>query len=62
VTTGGDNSPTGIDGWVTYQLSPIAGFPTKDGNLQFFVKAYRKGDPELGGISASRLVQMGINY
>lgn len=62
VTTGGDNLPTGIDGWVTYQLSPIAGFPTKDGNLQFFVKAYRKGDPELGGISASRLVQMGLNF
>jgi hypothetical protein len=60
VTTGGDNSPTGIDGWVTYQLTPIAGFPTTSGNLQFFVKAYRVGDPTLGGISASRLVQLGI--
>lgn len=60
VTTGGDLSPTGIDGWVTYQLTPIAGFPTKSGNLQFFVKAYRLGDPTLGGISASRLVQLGI--
>lgn len=59
VTTGGDNSPTSIDGWVTYTLQPIAGFPTTSGNLQFFVKAYRKGDPELGGISASRLVQVG---
>ncbi len=62
VTTGGDNSLTAVEGWVQYQLSPIAGFPTKDGNLQFFVKAYRKGDPELGGISASRLVQMGLDF
>jgi hypothetical protein len=62
VTTGGDHSPTAVDGWVTYELSPIAGFPAKSGNLQFFVKAYRQGDPTLGGISASRLVQLGIDY
>lgn len=59
VTSGGDNLPTGIDGWVTYQLVPRANFPIANGNVQFFVKAYRKGDPTLGGISASRLVQVG---
>jgi hypothetical protein len=26
--------------------------------VQFFVKAYRRGDPELGGIAGYRLVQV----
>lgn len=59
LTTGGDNSPTGIDGWVQYTLLPRADFPLRTGfNVQFFVRAYRVGDPGLAGISASRLVQV----
>jgi hypothetical protein len=59
-TTGGDRSPTGSDGWVTYQLQPLQTFPAVNGNVQFFVKAYRAGDPVLAGIAGYRLVQVGI--
>jgi hypothetical protein len=59
LTTGGDNSPTAIDGWVQYTLLPRSDFPLRTGyNVQFFVRAYRVGDPGLAGISASRLVQV----
>jgi hypothetical protein len=34
-------------------------FPLKNGyNVQFYVKAYRKGDPSLAGISGTRLVRV----
>ena len=34
-------------------------FPLKNGySVQFFVKAYQKGDPTLAGISGTRLVQV----
>ena len=34
-------------------------FPIKNGySVQFFVKAYRQGDPTLAGISGTRLVQV----
>jgi hypothetical protein len=59
-TTGGDRSPTGSDGWVTYQLQPLQTFPAVNGNVQFFVKAYRAGDPVLAGIAGYRLVQVGV--
>ena len=60
VTTGGDRQVTTTDGWVTYQLAPNANFPRpRNGfNVQFFVKAYRSGDPALGGIAGYRLVQV----
>jgi hypothetical protein len=59
LTSGGDNKLTTADGWVTYSLQPESDFPLKNGyNVQFFVKAYRKGDPSLGGIYGSRLVQV----
>jgi hypothetical protein len=59
LTSGGDDKLTAADGWVTYSLQPESDFPLKDGyNVQFFVKAYRKGDPSLGGIYGSRLVQV----
>lgn len=59
LTTGGDNSPTAVDGWVQYSLVPRADFPLRTGfNVQFFVKAYRLGDPGLAGVSGSRLVQV----
>lgn len=60
VTTGGDRQVTTTDGWVTYQLTPNGNFPQprRGFNVQFFVKAYRSGDPGLGGIAGYRLVQV----
>lgn len=60
VTTGADRQVTTTDGWVTYQLAPNSNFPQpRSGfNVQFFVKAYRSGDPALGGIAGYRLVQV----
>ncbi len=60
VTTGGDRQLTTTDGWVTYQLAPNGNFPKprKGFHVQFFVKAYRPGDPGLGGIAGYRLVQV----
>ena len=58
VTTGG-RLLTATDGWVTFRLQPLAGFPLKkQGNVQFFVKAYRSGDAALGGVAGYRLVQV----
>ncbi len=60
VTTGGDRQLSTADGWVTYQLAPNGNFPKprRGFNVQFFVKAYRSGDPALGGIAGYRLVQV----
>jgi len=60
VTAGGDRQAATTDGWVTYQLAPNGNFPKpRNGfNVQFFVKAYRSGDPALAGIAAYRLVQV----
>jgi hypothetical protein len=59
VTSGGDGQKTATDGTITYSLSPKSSFPLKNGyNVQFFVKAYRSGDPTLAGISGTRLVQV----
>jgi hypothetical protein len=60
VTAGGDRQASTTDGWVTYQLAPNGNFPQpRNGyNVQFFVKAYRSGDPALAGIAAYRLVQV----
>jgi hypothetical protein len=60
VTSGGDRQAAAVDGWVTYQLVPNGNFPKpRNGyNVQFFVKAYRSGDPPLAGIAAYRLVQV----
>jgi hypothetical protein len=61
VTTGGDRRLTAADGWLTYELVPLASFPTKARTaVQFFVKAYRSGDPALGGVYGSRLVQVAV--
>ena len=58
VTTGG-RLLTATDGWVTFQLQPLAAFPLrKQGNVQFFVKVSRSGDPALGGVAGYRLVQV----
>jgi len=60
VTSGGNRQATAVDGWVTYQLLPNGNFPKpRNGyNVQFFVKAYRLGDPALAGVAAYRLVQV----
>ena len=59
VTTGGDRQVATADGWVTYQLVPNGNFRARTGyNVQFFVKAYRSGDPALAGIAGYRLVQV----
>jgi hypothetical protein len=61
VTTGGDRRLTAADGWLTYELVPLSSFPTKAKTaVQFFVKAYRSGDPSLGGVYGSRLVQVPV--
>ena len=53
------DAPTGSDGKVSYNLQPRSDFPIKNGySVQFFVKAYRSGDPSLAGISGTRLVQV----
>lgn len=53
------DAPTGSDGTVTYSIQPRSDFPLKNGySVQFFVKAYRQGDPSLAGISGTRLVQV----
>jgi hypothetical protein len=59
LTSSADNGLTAVDGWITYKLQPESDFPLKNGyNVQFFVKAYRKGDPSLGGVYGTRLVQV----
>jgi hypothetical protein len=59
VTSGGDRQASTTDGWVTYQLVPNSNFRVRSGyNVQFFVKAYRSGDPALAGVAAYRLVQV----
>jgi hypothetical protein len=61
VTTGGDRRLTAADGWLTYELVPESDFPAKARTaVQFFVKAYRAGDPALGGVYGSRLVQVPV--
>jgi hypothetical protein len=56
----GQTQATQANGWVTLTLVPNQYFPQpRNGfNVQFFVKASRKGDPGLGGIAGYRLVQV----
>lgn len=56
----GQTQATQADGYVTLTLVPNGFFPQpRNGfNVQFFIKAYRKGDPGLGGIAGYRLVQV----
>lgn len=50
---------TGADGKVTFSITPRSDFPIKAGSsAQFSVKAHRKGDDTLAGVSGSRLVQV----
>jgi hypothetical protein len=56
----GKTLATGNDGWATLTLVPNRLFPQpRSGfNVQFFIKAFRRGDPGLGGIAGYRLVQV----
>jgi hypothetical protein len=56
----GQTAQTQADGWVTLTLVPNQQFPRpRSGfNVQFFIKAFRPGDPGLGGIAGYRLVQV----
>jgi hypothetical protein len=56
----GQTLQTQADGWTTLTLVPNQLFPQpRNGfNVQFFVKAFRRGDPGLGGIAGFRLVQV----
>ena len=56
----GQTVRTGADGVATLTLVPNRQFPQpRSGfNVQFFIKAYRQGDPGLGGIAGYRLVQV----
>ena len=57
--TSGSRLLTATDGWMTAQLVPLQSFPLrKQGHVQFFIKAYRSGDPALGGVAGYRLVQV----
>ena len=59
VTSTPTDAPTDSNGTVTYSVQPRSDFPIKNGySVQFFVKAYRSGDPSLAGISGTRLVQV----
>jgi|tagenome__1003787_1003787.scaffolds.fasta_scaffold20935129_2 hypothetical protein len=53
------DAQTATDGRIKYSIKPRSDFPLKTGySVQFFVKAYRKGDPTLAGVSGTRLVQV----
>ena len=56
----GQTQATQSDGWATLTLVPNQYFPQpRTGfNVQFFVKASKRGDPPLGGIAGYRLVQV----
>jgi hypothetical protein len=63
VTTATQTARTGQDGWVTIDIRPRSNFPrpAPNKNIQFFVRAYRSGDPVLAGVSSRRLVQVALS-
>ena len=59
VTSTPDEKKTEQDGWITYTVQPESDFVIRNGySTQFYVKAFRQGDPVLAGIAGSRLVQV----
>jgi hypothetical protein len=63
VTRNAQDQATGQDGWLRLTVTPEVDFPAlrNDYNLQFFVKAHRKGDPTLSKIAGYRLVQVPLS-
>ena len=62
VTRNAQDQRTGQDGWLQLTVTPERDFPELSPaySVQFFVKASRQGDPELGGIAGYRLVQVAL--
>jgi hypothetical protein len=60
VTRNAQDQKTGQDGWLQLTVTPEQDFPELRPAyaVQFFVKAYRQGDPPLAGVAAYRLVQV----
>jgi hypothetical protein len=60
VTRNPQDQPTGQDGWLTLTVTPEHDFPalSNDYSVQFYVKAFRAGDPVLAGVAGTRLVQV----
>lgn len=60
VTKNAQDQATDQTGWVRLTVTPERDFPALRNayNLQFYVKVHRKGDPVLGGITGTRLVQV----
>ena len=60
VTRNAQDQRTGQDGWLQLTVTPEQDFPELRPAyaVQFFVKAYRQGDPELAGVAGYRLVQV----
>lgn len=60
VTTGRSHARTALGGWATFTAHPRVNFPRlrRGHGVQFFVKAYRAGDPVLGGVAGYRLAQV----
>jgi hypothetical protein len=60
VTRNAQDQKTGQDGWLQLTVTPERDFPELRPaySVQFFVKAFRQGDPELAGVAGYRLVQV----
>jgi hypothetical protein len=60
VTRNAQDQKTGEDGWLQLTVTPERDFPELRPAyaVQFFVKAWRQGDPELAGVAGYRLVQV----
>jgi hypothetical protein len=60
VTRNAQDQRTGQDGWLQLTVTPEHDFPELRPAyaVQFFVKAFRQGDPELAGVAGYRLVQV----
>jgi hypothetical protein len=60
VTKNAQDQKTGQDGWLQLTVTPEHDFPEPRPaySVQFFVKAFRQGDPELAGVAGYRLVQV----
>ena len=63
VTKNAQDQATDQTGWVRLTVTPEVDFPAlRNGyNLQFYVKVHRKGDPVLGGVAGTRLVQVPLS-
>jgi hypothetical protein len=58
LTTTPPEQVTNANGYVTFKVFTKRGFPHTRGNVQFFVRARKAGEPLLAGVSSRRLVQV----